>query len=301
MIDSGYIYCVSRNPADATSPDAYYAPISSNGIGAWVPTAGPPTNTAGCSSAGGFAYCVGGGNCPPDGPYSDCYSPSYFAPLTASGIGTWQATTALPTAASAGQATAGSYIYTLSVPVFFASVSAEGIGPWKTTTNYPRSKSAATCVSTGGYLFCAGAASGVYSARIGVSNPQALELENPPPFPRSDYLGPAWVDDGGCSVSQDGVFAGAPCFSGDIDEAFVFDCASQASTPDGCKTTVVSSDTRYNFDVTVWYPCANSTGTDTNCCFLPSVGYDTAFKDWCISVGSNSFIIAKQLTIRQSQ
>ena len=292
MTDSGYIYCVSGT-------DAYYAPISSSGVGAWVPTAGPPTGTAGCSSIGGYAYCFGGGNCAPNGPQSDCYSPSYFAPLTANGIGTWKATTELPTAVFAEYATAGSYIYYLSIPVFFASVSADGIGPWATTTNYPGSAYPTACFSSGAYLYCASPeANGSFFAEIGAPNPQALQLENPPPFPRSDYLVPAWNNGGGCGVSVNGVFAGAPCFGDNIDEAVVFNCASQASTPAGCTTTVVSSDPSYNYDLTVWYPCPNQTPADTNCCFLPALGYPDPFYDWCISIGSDSFIIADQITMQ---
>ena len=244
----------------------------------------------------------GAGNCAPSGGPSDCYSPSYFAPLTADGIGTWKATTELPTAASATYAIAGSYIYYLSIPAFFASVSADGIGPWETTTNYPHSSYPTACFSSGGYLCCASPlANGSYCAQIGAPNPQALQLENPPPFSRSAYLVPAWNNGGGCGVSVDGVFAGAPCFGDNIDEAVVFNCASQAATPAGCTTTVVSSDTAYNYDLTVWYPCPNQTPADTNCCFLPALGYPDPFNDWCISIGSNSFIIADQISMQPSQ
>jgi hypothetical protein len=302
MIDSGYIYCVSANPAETGSPDAYYAPISSSGVGAWTPTAGPPTFTEGCSSMGGYAYCFGGGGCAPEAPPSDCYSPSYFAPLTPSGIGPWTTTTELPTAVSATYVAAGSYIYYLSIPAFVAAVSADGIGPWQTTTNYPDSSYPSNCVSNGAYLYCASpVASSSYFAQIGVPNPQALQLENPPPFPRSEYLGPAWINGGGCAVSVNGVGAGAPCFNNDIDEAVVFDCASEASTAAGCTTTVTSSNADYNYDLTIWYPCPGPTPADTNCCFLPALGYDAALPGWCSSVGSNSFIIASQIALQQSQ
>ena len=300
VTDSGYVYCISESLEAPIAIDAYFAPVSSSGVGTWRPTAGPPTVTQHCTSAGGFIYCFGGGNCAPAGPSSDCYSPSYFAPLTPSGIGAWKATTELPTAVSATYATAGSYIYYLSVPVFFAKVSADGIGLWQTTTNYPGSAYPSNCFSSGDYLYCASpAANGSFAAKIGASNPRAFHLENPPPFPRAEYLGPAWTDgSGGCSVSSNGVFAGAPCFTRNIDDAFVFDCASNASTPAGCKTTVVSSNPAYNFDVTVWYPCKDRTAADANCCFLPSVGYEMPFDDWCISVGANSFIIASQIETR---
>jgi len=299
MTDSGYIYCVTRS----SPPDAYYAPLSSSGVGTWTPTAGPPTITQGCTSAGGYVYCFGGGGCAPTGPASDCYSPSYFAPLTASGIGTWKTTTDLPTAVSATYATAGSYIYYLSIPVFFAPVSADGIGPWQTTTNYPDSTYPANCVSSEASLYCASPlTNSSYFAQIGAPNPQALQLENPPPFPRSEYMCPAWNSRGSCRVTANGVTVGALCPGKNIDEAFVFNCASQAATSAGCTTTVLSSNTAYNFDVTVWYPCPNQTTSDTNCCFLPAVGYgSTPFNAWCSSIGSDSFIIAEPITMNQSQ
>jgi hypothetical protein len=229
-------------------------------------------------------------------PGTDCYSRSYFAPLTASGIGAWQATAPLPTSVSANYATGGNYIYYLSIPVFFASVSAAGIGPWQTTTNYPRSLYPSDCFSSGAYLYCANpVGGGSYFAQIGGPNPQALQLENPPPFPRSSYLVPAWDNGSGGSVTVHGVTAGAPIFNNNIDDAVVFDCASQASTSAGCTTTVVSSNTAYNYDLTIWYPCKSPSPADTNCCFLPAVGYSTPFNDWCISVGSNSFIIANKI------
>jgi hypothetical protein len=94
-----------------------------------------------------------------------------------------------------------------------------------------------------------------------------------------------------------GVSAGAPCFTKDIDQAVVFDCLSEAKTAAGCKKTVVSSDPAYNYELTVWYPCPNKASSDTNCCFLPTLGYTTPFNDWCISVGSNSFVIADQIAL----
>lgn len=302
MASAGYVYCISTTSDNPTTPDAYFAPISSSGIGAWAPTASPPTWTSNCFAIDGYAYCLGTGNCPPRGPSSDCYSPSYFAPLTAQGIGTWNTTSERPTAVSAESASAGSYIYYLSVPVFYASVSADGIGPWKTTTNYPDSKYPAGCISNGSYLYCASSEpNSSYFAQIGGSNPRALHLEDPPPFPRSEYLGPAWNNGSSASVTANGVTVGAPTFTKNIDEAVVFDCASRAKTASGCKTTVVSSNTAYNYDLTIWYPCPNKAGADANCCYLPTVGYDTPFNGWCSSIGSDSFIIADQITLGESQ
>jgi hypothetical protein len=303
MTDSGYIYCTSRKPDPPYEHEAYYAAISSSGVGAWATTAPPPTATAGCASTGGYAYCFGGGGCAPQGPGNDCYSPSYYAPLTASGIGTWKTTTELPTAVFSNYAITDSYMFSLSSPVFFASVSADGIGPWQMTTSYPKSLGPSNCFSSGTNLYCAHATTtGSYFAQIGAPNPKAFQLEDPPPFPRSEYLGAAWSNGGGGSVSGPGFFAGAPIYHKNIDEAAVFNCASQAATPAGCKTTVVSpTNTAYNYDLTVWYPCTSQTPENTNCCFRPALGYPDPFFAWCSSIGSNSFIVAKQIKLRQSQ
>jgi len=291
VASAGYIYCLSDT--------AYYAPLSSSGVGAWTQTSGPPTNTRGCVAVGGYAYCFGGGNCPPSGPDSDCYSPSYYAPLSAAGIGPWKTTTALPTAVSANFASAGSYLYYLSIPVFAAQVSSDGIGPWETATNYPHSLYPSGCVSSDDYLYCANSApNSSYSAQVGMPDPFRLHLANPGPFPRSEYLISAWQNGGGSSATSNGVFAGAPQFGENIDEAVVFNCADTAAKPSGCQTTVVSPEnTSYNYDVTIWYPCAGATGTNTNCCFLPAVGYSTPFQAWCASTDSGSFIITKPIEL----
>jgi hypothetical protein len=291
LVDSGTIYCVAGD-------DTYYAALSSSGVGAWAPTTPPPTATEGCVAIGGYAYCFGAGDCPPDGPGGDCYSPSYVAPLSASGFGAWTDTTDLPTAVSANYAAAGSTIYYLSIPIFFSSVSDGAIGPWQTTTNYPESIYPSNCVSSQGYLYCASTVAGAsYFAPIGVTNPNALQLENPPPFPRSAYLVPSCTSDGCATVNG----VGAPVFGKNIDDAVVFDCASQASTIAGCTTTVTSPDAVGNYDMTIWYPCTSATPADTNCCFLPAVGYPTPFDEWCISTGSNSFIIASEITLQPAQ
>src|SRR5262249_36774529 len=107
VASGGYIYCLSD-----TGP--YYAPLSSNGIGAWMQTQAPPTYTRGCAVVGDSIYCFGGGNCAESYSYSDCYSPSYYAPLSPAGIGTWKTTTPLPTSVSANFASAGSYLFYLS-------------------------------------------------------------------------------------------------------------------------------------------------------------------------------------------
>ena len=309
MISYGYIYCVSAKLNGTGSgftdvPDAYFAELSPSGVGTWSQTTAPPTETAGCSAINGYAYCFGGAGCPPIP--GDCYSPTYFAPLSPSGIGAWKSTFELPTAGYAVYTTAESYIYYLSTPVYVTSASSNGISSWGTTTNYPAYSYPGTCVSDGDYIYCVGGAgeinqptNSVYYAEVGASNPNALQLVNPPPFPRAEYLAPAWTEQGGCSASGPGYFAGAPCFSYDIDNAVIFNCAAAASTSAGCKTTVVSPLNRsYNYNLTIWYPYTNASFPDTNCRYAASPGGNGAGYGWCISVGQNSFIIAQQVELQ---
>jgi hypothetical protein len=301
MADAGYLYCTSIwSAADGSlEPEAYYASISEAGVGAWMPTTALPSTTNACVALDHYAYCYGGGGCVPL-PRTDCYSASYYAPLTASGIGAWKATTPLPAAVSANYVVAGSYVYYLSIPIFVASVSADGIGTWATTTNYPNSLYPSTCFSDGSELYCASPVPGSsYFAQVDAPNPQALRLEPPPPYPRSEYLRPAWNGRSGGAVEVNSVLAGAPMFGPNIDEAVVFSCFSQASTADGCRTTVASpKNTAYNYDLTIWYPCTEPGQGDTNCCFLPALGYKDRSYGWCSSVGPDSFIIAQQLQLQ---
>lgn len=303
MSDSAYVYCLEgdfNGTVYTNAFKAFYAPLSAGGVGNWTESAGLPSSTAGCSAVSGYAYCFGGGQCPPLP--GDCYSRSYFAPLSQNGLGVWNRTIELPTAGYATFVTAGPYIYYLSIPVFFSFVSANGTGSWQTTTNYPGSMSGETCVSSGGFIYCVSAgANDVYFTRVGATNPFALQLQNPPPFPRANYLAPAWSGTGGCSVTVNGTFAGAPCFDSNIDNAVVFNCATAASTSSGCKTTVISpANTSFNYDITIWYPLTNTGLPDVNCAYLPSLGYKTPANAWCISIGQNSFIVAQQIEMRPS-
>jgi hypothetical protein len=187
----------------------------------------------------------------------------------------------------------------LSIPVFAASVSSNGIGPWETVTNYPRSLYPSNCYSTAGAVYCASPVEGSsYFAQVGLANPSSLRLVNPPSVPRSEYLRPAWLNGGGVSVGSP-IIAGAPVFGKNIDEAVIFNCASAAATPSGCQTTVISpEDTTYNFDMTIWYPCADAAAATTNCCFLPKIGYSTPFYGWCASTDTGSFIITRAMHLQ---
>jgi hypothetical protein len=289
VASSGYLYCIYDQS------NAYFAPISSNGIGAWTETVGPPEASAGCFGAGDLVYCVSAGSSAA-GAGSSAFQegPSYFAPMSDGGLGSWTATTALPTPIFSNFAVAGTKVYYLAVPTLVAALSPSGISSWTPTFNPPGSWWASTCFAYENYLFCVTPGSDeTYFVDIGQLTASSVEPNDPPPFSNPDFLGPAWSGSGGCSVSANGQSAGAPCFGGGIDWAVIFDCAAEAATSAGCKTTVVSElDTSYNYDMTIWYPCSQAPGPDANCCFQPTIGYDTPLFGWCISTGSNSFIIS---------
>ncbi len=157
MTDLNRIYCAGAHYSGGrftlASGDVYSAPLSPNGIGTWTASPRLPTGTAGCSASGGYAYCFGGGNCPPP---SDCPSPSYYAPLLSGGTGNWTRTTDLPTAGWAHYVAAVSYVYYMAGPKnYYAHLSSDGIGPWAQTTPYPLD-SPGSCVSVGIYIYCVG-------------------------------------------------------------------------------------------------------------------------------------------------
>lgn len=303
MTSSSYIYCVEPGFNDGEYNETgltFSAPLSSSGIGAWVGSPGPQTMTAGCSAVGGHVYCFGGGNCPPGPPPSNCYSPSYFAGLTSTGASNWGNTTELPTAGFAIYVAAESYIYYLSQPDLVAQASGSGLGNWTATTNLPGSFSPGACTSSGAYIYCiGGSSSGAYFAQVGGSNPNAIVLENPPPYPLAWYVVPAYEPGGsGCMVSSNGVMSGGICEGNtDINDAFIFNCATSAATTAGCVATVLTpGDAAYNFNVTIWYPDANATTADTNCAYL-APGAPAPTDAWCASLNATSFIIAEPVEL----
>ena len=64
VIYSGYIYCVGGNAPSTPSGfgGAYFAPVSSSGVGAWTSTTSYPAvvTAQSCATDSGYIYCVGG-------------------------------------------------------------------------------------------------------------------------------------------------------------------------------------------------------------------------------------------------
>ena len=167
---SGFIYCVGgENETDGTnatltqSNSAWYAPLSSSGIGAWTRTTPYPASVffEACASTSTDIFCVGGLNISGGG-----VSAVYFAPLSASGIGQWSSSTAYPIQ-SYGQTCVIAFsdiVCVGGVPngttsssdaVYSAPVSSGGIGAWHKAPNYPFGVETA-CAAAAGNLYCSG-------------------------------------------------------------------------------------------------------------------------------------------------
>ena len=106
------IFCLggvdsSDNPLGA----AYFATLSGQGIGQWVPTTAYPLPATGqaCASSSGTVYCVGGTT---SGGQSAAYTNAvYFAPVAASGIGAWKEGPDYPSSVGTTCATASGRLY----------------------------------------------------------------------------------------------------------------------------------------------------------------------------------------------
>jgi hypothetical protein len=174
---SGYIYCVGgENETDGTSGtlistnSAWYAPLSSAGIGTWQQTTAYNSSVAyqTCAASASDIFCLGGIDTNDNG-----VSSVYYAPLSSSGIGEWSATTSYPLQGY-GQACAidaGSIICVGGLPngttsssdsVYSAPISTNGVGSWYQAANYPLGVETA-CAVAAGNLYCVGGYQDSYS------------------------------------------------------------------------------------------------------------------------------------------
>ncbi len=113
-----------------------------------------------------------------------------------------------------------------------------------------------------------------------------------PPFETPSYLVPAANEGGGgCRISNGSQSSGAFCF-GALSDAVVFNCAREAASPSGCRTTVVSVyDQIWNYNVTIWFPHFNASIPERNCA-LTTLLEPGPLWAWCVMVGQNSFIVS---------
>ncbi|MGA2875811.1 MAG: hypothetical protein ABSE82_09790 [Nitrososphaerales archaeon] len=186
---AGYIYCVGGT-YDAAGDDiatSYYTSISQTGtLGAWNSTTDYPIpiDSQYCAAASGYIYCVGGNN-ETDGTNGAAVPTSsvWYAPISASGIGTWSISNAYPANIYFPSCVASSSdIYCVGGvngndngvnSAYYAALTSSGVGVWTQTTNYPTSVVGQACSIASGYIYCVGGetgsntyASGVFSATV---------------------------------------------------------------------------------------------------------------------------------------
>jgi len=90
--------------------------------------------------------------------------------------------------------------------------------------------------------------------------------------------------------------SGGPALVSNLTQVVVFDCASEAAMPQGC-TQLVNASLLSEYQVTIWYPYSGSQAQGwpswANCAFSsPHAGTDVPA--YCISLGTNGFIVAVQ-------
>ena len=90
VVHGSDLYCVGGNTRTA----AYYAPLTSSGVGQWTPTTAYPNatglNLASCVTISSEIYCIGGHNGP------NISNSIHHASLSSSGIGQWVSDTNYP-------------------------------------------------------------------------------------------------------------------------------------------------------------------------------------------------------------
>ena len=186
VTSSGYVYCIGGDThgglANSTSA-VYFAALSSNGVGSWLPSTRYPTNIAGqsCVVDSGFVYCIAGENTtalPGGGVQGTINSAVYFAPLSSSGVGSWSPTTSYPTGIVFQSCVVDSgFVYCIGGDmangfgtangftnvVYFAPLSSSGVGSWSSATSYPLNVISPSCVVGSGFAYCIGGDTATHS------------------------------------------------------------------------------------------------------------------------------------------
>ena len=149
---SSYVYCVggyAGGPAGKAIATAYYAPLSPSGIGPWTQTTEYPypVDPPDCMVDSGHIYCVGPHY---NGTAFTSTSDTFFAPLSADGIGSWSQSTGFANR-TAGCSGSGGFVYCFGggncpplgpshdcpSPSYFARLSSNGTGVWNATSELP--------------------------------------------------------------------------------------------------------------------------------------------------------------------
>jgi hypothetical protein len=160
FVYSDNAYCLGGFDAKGKDYDnAYYAPLSSSGIGAWTPTNPYPADidSASCVLSSATVYCVGGENA------TSVLSNVYEAPVTSDGIGDWSQAAAYPqTIAATSCVVYSSDIYCIggfditgdeTAAAYYSSLSS-GLSSWTSTTPYPFAINSEACMVQANYVYC---------------------------------------------------------------------------------------------------------------------------------------------------
>ncbi|MGC8586500.1 MAG: hypothetical protein ACP5K5_03080, partial [Candidatus Micrarchaeia archaeon] len=172
-----YIFCVAGESATKNVNASYFAPITSNGIGAWKATTSYPSRvfTESCSEYNDYAYCVDGLNS------TGLSNQSFFAPISESGIGAWSQSVPYPVKTyyqscpiydgkmyCIGGIT-NQLLGTATNSAYYSNVTSHGFSPWSSTSSYLISIYGQSCIAANNSIYCiAGALGGgnVYYAPI---------------------------------------------------------------------------------------------------------------------------------------
>jgi len=165
-ISDSYIYCVGGFNGTAITRATYFAQITPSGIGNWTQTTPYPIYVAdgSCTTYQNHIYCVGGASV--DDTVLDA---SFFAPISASGIGNWTRTSVYPIQVAKQSCIAyggniycigGSNSYSYSSAVYVAGLNSSGISRWSATVPYPININSESCVVNDTYLYCVGGIGG---------------------------------------------------------------------------------------------------------------------------------------------
>ncbi|MGH7234425.1 MAG: hypothetical protein ACREF7_03215, partial [Candidatus Saccharimonadales bacterium] len=170
---NGYMYVLGGSGAGETAV-VDYAPINPNGtLGSWTATTSLPSATANATSVvyNGYLYEIGGCS------YSTCPTAVVdYAPINSNGtLGSWTATTSLPTAIYQFSAVVyNGYIYEMGgyttvaiANVYYAPVNSNGtLGSWTATTSLPTATEDGSSVVYNGYVYEIGGYTSSWTATV---------------------------------------------------------------------------------------------------------------------------------------
>ena len=171
VVYAGYVYCVGGfNSNDADVSATYYAPLGSPGVDSWSSTTPYPKALDGdsCVASAGYIFCFGGG------PVQGGGNPTnyvYYAQLTSSGIGKWNAGPTYPAPLAALSCVPYSgYVYCTggfdatglsTAASYYAAISPSGVGSWTSTTPYPVVIDTSSCVVSESQVYCIAGVNGI--------------------------------------------------------------------------------------------------------------------------------------------